>query len=162
MLLINQIDTILDIIILDEEGLKVVFKSIPKNKNRIRLSILQRNTVKFLQYYNTKQYRTNGSFPLEKWLIITREESEPFRISCNPFEYIPQPTFTSLPINTLPTHGPIKDFMRGVKKDASNFRKLKDEKQWNDWYNRTKVQARSQFLDKIFDVNYKPKDILMI
>ena len=52
--------------------------------------------------------------------------------------------------------------MRGAKKDASIFPKLKDEKQWNDWYNRTIAQARSQFLDEIFDIKHKPIIIIII
>ena len=38
------------------------------------------------------------------------------------------------------------------------FSKLKDEN-LNDWYNRTKVQARSEFVDEIFDINYKPGSV---
>ena len=49
--------------------------------------------------------------------------------------------------------------MRSVKRDSSNFPKLKDEKQWNDWYNRTKEQARSQFVDEIFKIKYKPRSV---
>ena len=32
------------------------------------------------------------------------------------------------PVKTIPTHTPIKDFVRGVKRVASDFPKLKDEK----------------------------------
>ena len=49
--------------------------------------------------------------------------------------------------------------MRGDKRDASFFSKLKDERQLNDWYNRTKAWARSQFVDEIFDIKYKPGSI---
>ena len=49
--------------------------------------------------------------------------------------------------------------MRDVKRDASIFPKLKYEKQWNNWYNRTKAQARSQFMDEIFDIKYKPGSV---
>ena len=44
--------------------------------------------------------------------------------------------------------------MRDIKRDSSTFRKFKDEKQWNEWYNKTKAQTRSQFLDDIFDIDY--------
>ena len=62
-----------------------MFKLIPNNKNRIYVALPQRDSVKFIQYYNTKQCMNNGSFILEKWLIVTRHEFETFRISCNPF-----------------------------------------------------------------------------
>ena len=44
--------------------------------------------------------------------------------------------------------------MRGIKRDASNFPKFKDEKYRNEWYNKTQAQARSYFVDEIFDINY--------
>ena len=49
--------------------------------------------------------------------------------------------------------------MRGVKRDANIFPRLKDEKQWNDWCNRTRSQARSQFVDEICDIKYKPRSV---
>ena len=49
--------------------------------------------------------------------------------------------------------------MHGIKRDASNFPKFKDEKQWNEWYNKTKEQAKSQFIDEIFNINYTPGSI---
>ena len=94
-------------------------------KQIIHLTMSQRNLLKFIQYYNTKQCKIYGSFPLEQWLLITRNEFETFRISCNPFDYISTPT---TPIATIPAHYPIKEFMRGIKRDASRFSKFKDEK----------------------------------
>ena len=49
--------------------------------------------------------------------------------------------------------------MRGIKRDESTFPKFKDEKQWNEWYNNTKAQSRSQFEDEILDINYTPESI---
>ena len=48
---------------------------------------------------------------------------EIFCISCNPFDYLHPP-----PVNTIPIHDTIEDFMRGIKRDASDFPKLKDQK----------------------------------
>ena len=56
---------------------------------------------------------------------------------------------------------PLKIFMCGVKRDASNFPKFQDEKQWNEWYNKTKAQARSQFANEILDVNYTSQLIIL-
>ena len=58
------------------------------------------------------------------------------------------------PLSTFSVHDPIKDCTRGVKRDASIFPKLKDEKQWNEWYTKTKAQVISQFVDEIFDIYY--------
>ena len=51
---------------------------------------------------------------------------ETFRISFNPFDYLPQPT-PLIPVSTITTHDLIKDFMRGIERDANNFPKCKDE-----------------------------------
>ena len=120
MLILNQIDKILVIFCLHNENITAMFKPIPNSKIRIHLALFQRNAIKFLQYYNTKQCKNSGSFQLIQWLLGTRTEFETFRISCNPFDYLPQPTLTT-PINTIPQHDHIKDFMRDVKKDAKLF-----------------------------------------
>ena len=49
--------------------------------------------------------------------------------------------------------------MCGIERDSSTFPKFKDERQWNEWYNKIKAQARSQFVDDIFDVNYIPGSV---
>ena len=54
MIILNQIDTILDIFCLDDESIKVTHKSIPNKNTRIHCTLYQRNAVKFLQYCNTK------------------------------------------------------------------------------------------------------------
>ena len=38
------------------------------------------------------------------------------------------------------------------------FQHLKMKK-WNEWYNKTKTQARSQCVDEIFDIDYTPGSI---
>ena len=76
---------------------------------------------------------------------------------CEPFNYKEaQPEKTT---NTLSTQDPIKDLMRVVERDVIIFPKLKDEKQWNDCYNKNIAQARSQFMDEIFGLNYVPGSI---
>ena len=158
MLIENDIHTIIDIISLDDEEIKAIYSSTTKIKPKQHLTMSQINGIKYLKYYNINQCKNHGPFLLRNWLKVTREEFELFRISCNPFDYKEAQPKTP-PTNTFPTHDPIKDFMRGVKRDASIFPKLKDEKQWNDWYNRTKAQARSQFMDEIFDIKYKPGSV---
>ena len=89
---------------------------------------------------------------------VKREEFESFCISCNPFGYT-SPKTTISPTNILPPHDPIKDLIWDVKRDTNIFPKLKDDKKQNDWYNRTKAQARLKFIDEIFDINYKPGSV---
>ena len=102
--------------------MKEMHKMKGDKKQRIHLTMFQRNSLKFIQYYSINQFKTNGSFTLEQWLLIKRNEFEAFRISCNPFDYIPTPT---TPINTIPTHDPIKEFMRDIKRDAVLDQNLK-------------------------------------
>ena len=104
--------------------MKEVYKIVGDKIFRLHFTMSQWNALKFAQYYNTKQWRNHGSFPLDQWLLSIRNEFEIFHISCNPFDYLLNPT---TPITTVPTHDPIKDFMRGIKWDNSNFPKFKDE-----------------------------------
>ena len=86
ILILNEIYTILDIISSNYDKFKAVYKSAPSRKPRTYLSMSQRHSIKFLQYYNIKQCRAQGSFPFSQWLIVIREEFETFCISCNTFD----------------------------------------------------------------------------
>ena len=55
MLQLNKVVTILDIICLDDENMKEIYKMKGNKKQRIHLTISQRNSLKFILYYNTKQ-----------------------------------------------------------------------------------------------------------
>ena len=45
----NQIDTIIDIINIDNENLKAIHKILPDTKNRMHITMIHRNSVKLLQ-----------------------------------------------------------------------------------------------------------------
>ena len=129
IILINKIDIALDIFSLDNGHIKTMYKILPNKETRIKFTISQRYSVKFLQYYNVKKCRTSGFFPLESQQIVTRNEFEMFHISCDPFNYLLQPTSgVPNPLSTFSAHDSIKDCTRGVKRDASIFPKIKDEK----------------------------------
>ena len=87
MLIENDINTIIDIISLDDEEIKAIYSSTTKIKPKQHLTMSQINGIKYLKYYNINQYKNNGSFLPKKFLKITREEFELFRISCNLFDY---------------------------------------------------------------------------
>ena len=87
MLIINDINTIIDIISLDDKESKLVYTSSTKTKPKHYLTMYQINAVNCLKHYNMNQCRSHGSFPPKTWLKVTREEFELFRISCNPFDY---------------------------------------------------------------------------
>ena len=94
---------ILDIICLDNENMKEIYQMKGDRKQRVHLTMSQRNSLKFIQYYNTKQFKMHGSFPLEQWLLISINKFETFRISYNPFDYLSTPTnpIITIPINDL-------------------------------------------------------------
>ena len=112
---------------LNDENIKAMYNLLPTNKIIIGFTISQCNSAKFLQYYNTKQCKTSGSFPLKTWLIVTRNEFETFQKSCNPCDYLPYLT-TTAPVHKILTHDPIKDVVRGVKKRCQYSPELQDEK----------------------------------
>ena len=58
----NKIDTILDIVCLDDENMKEIYKIVSDKKLRLHFTMSQRNSLKFIQDYNTKQCR-NHVFP---------------------------------------------------------------------------------------------------
>ena len=59
-------------------------------------------------------------------------------------------TITPLPCN------PITDFKKGIKRDASLFPTLKDEKQWDNWKRDTTALANAQDVAEVLNKDYKP------
>ena len=52
ILQLNQLDTILDMIYLDDENMKEMYKMKSNKRQRIHFTMIQRNSLKFIQYYN--------------------------------------------------------------------------------------------------------------
>ena len=99
------------------------------------------------------------------WFTITQEEFDEFRISPT---YIATCTSTAFSLPAAPRAGlnattnsssysPADIFCRGIKKDATLFPILKDEKFNDSWHRSFVNQARAQDLSEILDPTYKPK-----
>jgi hypothetical protein len=94
----------------------------------------------------------------EKWLSITLEQFQRFRISKEWFS-ISENTgklITAPSSNTSHSRDPTAEFKRGIKRDISMFPTLKQDKQWDVWQRAIFAQARAQDLIEVLTASYVP------
>jgi hypothetical protein len=97
------------------------------------------------------------------WLKITANEFQDYRASP---DFIDMRTGATATVPALPTTGTghpqartrdlLYEFIRGIKRDPSQFPTLKDDKQWDVWNQDARAQAHSQDVMEIFTPRYKP------
>ena len=52
----------------------------------------------------------------------------------------------------------VAEFKKGIKRDASLYPVLKDNRHWNNWQRAVLAQAHAHDIQEVFDVNYVPKN----
>ena len=79
----------------------------------------------------------------------------------NPTPTTPEATTTSgnILVGNKATPSALNDFKRGIKRDKSHYKELKDDKQWDRWQKATIATARSYGCEDIFDPDYNPASI---
>ena len=73
----------------------------------------------------------------------------------------PRPTLAGTPGNTAPPRAApskVADFKKSIKRDASSYPALKDQKNWNSWNRAVIAQARAHDVSEVFDIDYAPPD----
>jgi hypothetical protein len=99
----------------------------------------------------------------DDWTLITQLEFDLFRIVPQYFaSQPPRPTTTVTPppstnnSNTSPYYNPVEQFPRGIKRDATLFPTLKDDKYHDIWHWSFKTQATAQAVSEVLDATYIP------
>ena len=117
----------------------------------------------FLDYIGDRHNKGN---PIgDQWKLITQAEFDAFRI--DPLYYVSQPPpKASVPATAPPAtirspystfqYDPVESFRRGIKRDATLFPTLKDDKYHDIWHRSFKTQATAQAVSEVLDENYKP------
>src|SRR5687768_10090171 len=86
------------------------------------------------------------------WMPITRQDFDGFRVSGNNS----MATMTQPVRPPPPQLDPVKEFRRGIKRDATQYISLKDDAAWDNWNRSTIAQARAQDVEQILDPLYAP------
>ena len=160
------IDDIFSLMSLDEgiiDGLKFKDQADGDTLKPIRLS--DKMLLKCFLHFITNKDLEGTPINDHDWTEITQEEFDEFRISPT---YIATRTPTALSLPAIHKTGPNTSanpnsyspadiFRRGIKKDATLFPVLKDEKFNDSWHRSFVNQARAQDLSEVLDPTYKPK-----
>jgi hypothetical protein len=110
------------------------------------------------------KHRNDLSLPIgDDWTNITQEEYDDFRVSrsfdgtIHGLTPASRPGIPPAPSARAPAaRDPIADFQRGIKRDASLFPALKDEKEFDNWQRITTAQCKAQDISEVLDPNYRP------
>ena len=156
MLKANGINTILDIVNLRQA---IVSTLMYKDGNKKIELVKGHQTLLIIAAHFNKFKRKNGaSFQVVDWLKVDQDEFDNFRLDYDENDYLPfasAPTTPTTLSRTVPIIDPVREFKRGIKRDATLFPHLKNLKQWDTWYIETKAQARAQDVEDVFNVSYK-------
>lgn len=117
------------------------------------------------QFLEFVAYRHNSGNPIgDEWVQVTMEDFDAFRSQPSRIDaQFSKMTVTSSPTvetGTRPqqatTFKPVDFFRRGIKRDASLFPTLKDERFNDSWHRSFVTQARAQDVSEILDDTYVP------
>jgi len=121
-----------------------------KNTLVTPLPLAIRNLLKAIRIYGP--YCLAQGKPITKWTEVTKIEFDKFRCS---MEYYNATEF-NVQVPTAPRLDPLHDFRKGIRRDASIYVVLKDNKQWDSWHRSTMAQARAQDVVDVLDPDYVP------
>ena len=83
-------------------------------------------------------------------MSITKADYDAFRSSPEADLYLSGSPLVS-GVSATKSRDPVAEFKKGIKRDASLFTVLKDEKQWFNWRHSTVAMARSQGVEEVCD-----------
>src|SRR5687767_10007925 len=128
----------------------------PKDK---KLVVIAKGHAGMLKSFkNYVAYLAQQGTPVIDFTCVTKEDFDLFRTSKS---FAPLPT-VAVTANQPQTVRPpfvidlVKEFKRGIKRDALQFSLLKDDAAWDNWNRSTVAQARAQDIAEVLDPTYAP------
>ena len=156
----NNVETIIDLVNLRPRVDSLFYKV---GNKKVDLTEGHKNLLIIVSHYNMAQSKNGASFRVLDWLKVDQDEFDEFLLDYDANDYLPSVGATAggttPATKSIPIPDPLRDFNRGIKRDALLFPELKDNKQWDSWYIQMKAQARAQNVELILDPAYKPSII---
>jgi hypothetical protein len=156
---IFQLCTLTDAVIDEMEYMDANISPLPI-KVRLGDKMLLKIFLKFISM------RHNDGSPIgDDWTQITQDEFDSFRIDPKYHALSPSQTLSSLPAgsgtrsSTSHLLNPVELFRRGIKRDATLFPTLKDDKYHDIWHRSFNTQATAQAVSEVLDKNYVPTTV---
>jgi hypothetical protein len=135
--------------VVDEAG-----KTIKKNAT---MNIVQKNKVLILGDFIRKLSRHNNNDVTDEIIMNTsRHEYDAFRVDSRNAIYAVT-TAAPLPSSSpLAANNEMVNFLKGVKRDITQYPEIKDERQFENWQRSFLAVARSHRINQVFDPSFKP------
>jgi hypothetical protein len=120
----------------------------------ININVGNRNALRHMgNLLRLKQHESNGLLTEAIILQITKDEFDQFRLRC----VLTAPvTGTSGSTSSQSMNHELNNFIKGIKRDKTQYVQLKDERQYFTWQRSFLATARSHRIDQVFDKAYVP------
>ncbi|KAG7358364.1 hypothetical protein IV203_014952 [Nitzschia inconspicua] len=143
-------DDIYDLDYKDDDGITVI--ELPKYKCSLILL--------FASYLS---WRDRAGRPVEPepdgWITITQKDFNLYRITSDALffmNYGAKSSSTTQASNNHSVPDPVEHFKRGIKRDVTQSRSLKDDALWDSWNAHTLATAQAQGVAEVLDPAYVP------
>ena len=113
-------------------------------------------TILSIRQWNALLTSQHGGKPLseQQWREIDPVEYDVFLNQKQSGQF----TLAQGPSSTTKSVDLVAEFKKGIKRDASLYPVLKDNRHWNNWQRAVLAQAHAHDIQEVFDVNYVPKN----
>ena len=117
-----------------------------------------RSKFRWIRDWNAYLVHETGGDPLtlDQWKDVHKDDYSRFITGMNT-GLISMPVKPPPPLPTKPVDL-VAEFKKGIKRDASLYPVLKDNKHWNSWQRAVIAQAHAHDIQEVFDVNYVPRN----
>ena len=126
------------------------------------LGLGQKSLIKWFLRWHRVLLAKNGNVVLSEadWMNASSDDFNNYRIADNGTPFNVGGTHgnnnTGAAATPRPSTSAVSDFKKGIKRDASLYPTLKEQKHWNNWNRAVIAQARAHDVSEVFDTAYVP------
>ena len=131
------------------------------NENKDKVKLINGNVGLLKVFKQCVADQTNQGHMIEEddWIKITKKDFNAFRVryaNRTTINSIATPSAQFSSVRPSSVVDSVRDFKRGIKRDATQFSILKDDANWDNWNRSTTAQARAQDIADVLDPTYAP------
>ena len=158
-----------DLLILTDDQIDNLTYMDPDTGDELLPPLPSRNKLRILRSWNFHLQQVQGRRRVD-WMdinTVNEDEWDDYRVSI----YVPPglPTAAAPPVGpvaptaavaasrpSVPAFNPATEFRRGIKRDKSHYKEIKDEKQWDDFKRTTVATIHAHGCENVIDPAYVP------
>jgi hypothetical protein len=133
--------------------------SVPYSARQTRqLSVVEKRMILQLQIWFREFSALNQAIPpMRRWFSLTPDVFENWRSTYDPNAV--RKSGGTLPTGSNPVNSALENYQKGIKRDASEYKHLKEDKYWLNFRRQLLLTALTQGVGRIFDLTFDPKTL---